>query len=122
MAKQIVRKTYKIDAAGKPLGRIATEAAIHLIGKDKPCFEPNIDNGDFVHIVNIDKVKFTGNKVEQKKYYRHSGYPGGLKETEMKTLVEKGMYPEIFIKTVDKMLPKNKFRTVRLKRITFEKK
>ena len=122
MAKQIVRKTYKIDAAGKPLGRIATEAAIHLIGKDKPSFEPNIDNGDFVHIVNIDKVKFTGNKVEQKKYYRHSGYPGGLKETEMKTLVEKGMYPEIFIKTVDKMLPKNKFRTVRLKRITFEKK
>lgn len=122
MAKQIIRKTYQIDAAGKSLGRIATEAAIHLIGKDKPGFEPNIDIGDFVHVKNIDKVKFTGNKVEQKKYYRHSTYPGGLKEIELKSLVEQRKYPDIFIKTVDKMLPKNKFRTARIKRITFGNK
>jgi large subunit ribosomal protein L13 len=119
MAEKITRQTHKIDATGRPLGRLATEVATLLIGKNKPSYEPQIDAGDFVHISNIDKVKLTGNKIEQKKYYSHSQYPGGLKEVPMKKYVEQGMYDEILKRSVDKMLPKNKFRTPRLKRITF---
>ncbi len=75
--------------------------------------------GDFVHVLNIDKVKSSGKKPEQKIYYRHSGYPGGLKETVLKQLLEKGEFDKVLKLSVDKMLPKNKFRTPRLKRITF---
>jgi len=119
MTKNIERKTHKLDAAGKPLGRLATDIAVLLQGKHKPEYEPEIDMGDFVHVLNIDKVKLSGKKPEQKIYYRHSGYPGGLKETVLKQLLEKGEFDKVLKLSVDKMLPKNKFRTPRLKRITF---
>jgi len=119
MPKTIERKTHKIDATGKALGRLATEISVLLQGKHKPSYEPRIDNGDFVHILNINKVKFTGKKVEQKDWKRHSAYPGGLKSLSMKELVEKGDYERILKLSVDKMLPKNKFRVERIKRITF---
>ena len=121
MAKKITRTTHKIDASDKPVSRLATDVAVLLQGKNKPEYEPNIDIGDFVHITNVEKVKFTGNKIEQKKYYSHSQYPGGLTVTPMKKYIESGNYQEIVLRSVDKMLPKNKFRTDRLKRITFGK-
>jgi len=76
----IERKLHKIDASGKAPGRLATQIAIILRGKNKPEFEPHIDAGDIVEISNADELKFTGKKIEQKKYHRYSGYPGGLKE------------------------------------------
>lgn len=121
MAKIIKRQTHKLDASGKSLGRLASETAILLIGKNKPDFEPNMDVGDFVHITNIDKVKFTGNKVNSVVYYSHSEYPGGLKELPLSKLLEEGKFEEIFKRTVNKMLPKNKLRIARLKRVTFGK-
>jgi len=121
MAKKITRTTQKINASGKAVGRLATDIAVLLQGKNKPGYEPNADIGDFVHIINIEKVKFSGNKVEDKKYYSHSGHPGGLIVTPMKKYVEAGDYESIVLKSVDKMLPKNKFRVPRLKRITFGK-
>jgi len=121
MAKKIERKTHKLDATGKPLGRLASEVAILLIGKNKPEFEPHMDVGDFVHITNVEKVKHTGNKIDSRIYYSHSMHPGGLRELPMKKLIEEGKFDDIFKRTVDKMLPKNKFRVTRLKRITFGK-
>jgi large subunit ribosomal protein L13 len=84
MAKpaDIERKWYIIDAAGRPLGRTATEAARILRGKHKPIFTPHIDTGDFVIIINAEQAVLTGNKLEKKKYYHHSGYPGGMKEVK----------------------------------------
>ena len=89
MAKpaDIERKWYIIDAAGRPLGRTATEAARILRGKHKPIFTPHIDTGDFVIIINAEQAVLTGNKLEKKKYYHHSGYPGGLKEIKYKDLM-----------------------------------
>ena len=91
MAKpaEIERKWWIIDAAGKPLGRVSTEAARILRGKHKPTFTPHIDTGDFVIIINADQALLTGNKLMQKKYYHHSGYPGGLKEVSYKDLMAK---------------------------------
>lgn len=121
MAKKITRKTHQIKAEGKTLGRLASEAAALLIGKHKVEFEPNADVGDFVHIVGPEKIKLTGNKINQKIYYRHSGYPGGLNKTKLSQLIEKGKFEEVIKMTIDKMLPKNKLRTARLKRLTFGK-
>ena len=121
MAKKIERKNHKIDATGKPLGRLASEVAILLIGKNKTEFEPHMDVGDFVHITNVDKIKHTGNKIDARIYYSHSMHPGGLRELPMKKLIEEGKFEDIFKRTVDKMLPKNKFRVTRQKRITFGK-
>ena len=89
MAKpqDIQRKWYVIDAAGKPLGRVAVKAADILRGKIKPSFTPNVDCGDFVIILNADKAVLTGNKLEQKYYRYHTGYVGGLKEIKYKTLM-----------------------------------
>jgi len=78
-AADIERRWHVIDASGKTLGRLATQIARLLMGKHKPIFSPNQDTGDFVVVINADKVHVTGNKAEQKLYYRHSGYPGGLK-------------------------------------------
>lgn len=91
MAKpaEIERKWWIIDAAGKPLGRVSTEAARILRGKHKPTFTPHIDTGDFVIIINAEQALLTGNKLQQKKYYHHSGYPGGLKEVSYKDLMAK---------------------------------
>ncbi len=101
------RKWYLIDAKGKVLGRVATEAARILRGKNKPTFTPHVDCGDFVVVVNAKYVKLTGRKWEQKKYYRHSGYIGGLKEVKASEMVKK--HPErLIVHAVKGMLPKNR--------------
>ena len=101
------RKWYVIDAENLPLGRVATKAANLLRGKHKVTFTPHVDCGDFVIIVNADKVKLTGNKLEQKMYYNHSGFPGGLRERNAKTMIEK--YPvEMVERAVKGMLPHNR--------------
>ena len=98
------RKWYVIDAAGKPLGRVATKAAHILRGKNKPTFTPHIDCGDYVIIINAGEVKLTGNKLNDKMYYNHSGFPGGLRERNAKTMIEK--YPvEMVERAVKGMLP-----------------
>ena len=98
------RKWYVIDAENLPLGRVATKAATVLRGKHKATFTPHIDCGDYVIIVNADKVKLTGNKLEDKMYYNHSGFPGGLRERNAKTMLEK--YPEEMVERAIKgMLP-----------------
>ena len=109
MAKpaEVEKKWWIIDAADKPLGRVSTEAARILRGKHKPIFTPNIDTGDFVIIINADKAILTGNKLDKKMYYHHSGYPGGLKERTFAELQAKK--PEFIIRhAVKGMLPHNK--------------
>ena len=102
--ENIERKWYIIDAEGKNLGRIATKAATILRGKHKPTYTPHVDCGDYVIIINAEKVNLTGNKLEDKMYYNHSGYPGGLRERNAKTLIER--YPEEMIeRAVKGMLP-----------------
>ena len=106
-AGEIERQWYVIDAAEQTLGRLSTRIADILRGKHKPIFTPHVDTGDFVIVINAKKVKLTGNKWDQKKYYRHSGYPGGLKETTYQKLLEKN--PELIIeKAVKGMIPHNK--------------
>ena len=108
MAKpaEIERKWYIIDAAGRPLGRTASEAARILRGKHKPIFTPHIDTGDFVIIINADQAILTGKKLDQKMYYHHSGYPDGLKEVKYKDLMAKK--PVLAVeKAVKGMLPHN---------------
>ncbi len=107
-AKTLQRKWYVIDAAGKPLGRVAVKAADLLRGKVKPEFTPHVDCGDFVVVLNAEKAVLTGNKLEKKYYQRHTGYIGGLKETQYSTLMKtrpelamelaiKGMVPDTTI-------------------------
>lgn len=104
--KEASRRWYSVDLNGRILGRTATRVADVLRGKHKPQFTPNLDLGDFVVVVNAEKVKLTGNKWEDKKYYRHSGYPGGIKEISAASLLVKK--PEmIFREAVRRMLPKN---------------
>lgn len=108
MAKpgEIKKKWYVLDAEGKVLGRLATEAARILRGKHRPTFTPNVDTGDHVIIINADKVVLTGGKLQKKKYIRHSGYPGGLKVTNYATLMNNR--PELAVrKAIVGMLPHN---------------
>ena len=84
----IERQWHIIDASGKTLGRLATQVASLLMGKHKPIFSPNQDTGDFVVVINAEKVRVTGNKVKQKVYYRHSGYPGGLKSITLEKMMQ----------------------------------
>ncbi len=101
----IDRKWYVVDAAGMPLGRLASEVAKVLRGKNKPIFTPFLDTGDFVVVVNAEKVKITGKKLDQKIYYNHSEYVGGMKETTLRELMAKK--PERVIELAVKgMLPK----------------
>jgi len=105
-AEQIQRKWYIVDAEGKPLGRLASEVAKILRGKNKPTFTPHVDTGDHVIVLNAEKVLLTGKKLEQKMYRYHTGFPGGLKEIKYKHLMEKR--PEKAIELAVKgMLPKN---------------
>jgi len=107
---------FVLDATDKPLGRLATRAARILIGKDKPTFTPYLDSGDHLVVINADKVKMTGNKVEQKVYYSHSGYPGGLKAVPAKRVRE--AKPEWVVReAIVGMLPKNKLRARRAKKL-----
>ncbi len=104
---EIEKKWWLIDAEGKILGRLATEVAVLLRGKRNPKFAHFIDCGDFVVVINAEKVNVTGKKLEQKKYYSHSGYPGGLKVKTLKELLEKKP-EEVIRKAVWGMIPKNK--------------
>ncbi|MCD6500843.1 50S ribosomal protein L13 [bacterium] len=113
------RDTYTIDATNKPLGRVASEVATLLRGKHKPEFVPYKDVGDFVLVKNIDKLKLTGKKLKQKMYYRHSGFPGGLKEISMEKLFRKSPQ-EVLKRAVWGMLPKNKLRSKMIKRLQFK--
>lgn len=109
MAKpaEIERKWYVVDAAGQTLGRLSSEVAAILRGKHKPIYTPHVDTGDFVIVINADKIVLTGNKLLQKKYRHHSGYPGGLKEIIYKDLLNKK--PEKAIEVAVKgMLPHNR--------------
>ncbi len=103
-AGEVEKKWYVVDAAGKPLGRVASQVASILRGKNKPEFTPNVDTGDFVIIINAEKVLLTGKKLDQKMMRHHSLYPGGLKETPYKVVLEKK--PEFaFHEAVRRMLP-----------------
>jgi large subunit ribosomal protein L13 len=105
--EDVEHKWYVIDAEGKTLGKVAALAASVLRGKNKPTYTPHVACGDNVIIINAEKVKLTGNKLEDKIYYNHSGYPGGLRERNAKTMVEK--YPvEMVERAVKGMLPKNR--------------
>lgn len=112
----MTRNVHKIDAAGKAVGRLASDIAILLRGKNKASFQPNQDEGDIVEISNVADMKITGKKLEQKVYYSHSNYPGGLKETSMKNLMAKNP-AEVLRKAVWNMLPKNKLRARMIKRL-----
>ncbi len=104
---EVERSWYVIDAEGQTLGRLASRIATVLRGKHKPIYSPSVDCGDFVIVINADKVQVTGNRMDQKTYYRHSGYPGGLTEISMRRQME--LYPTRVIEAaVRGMLPKNK--------------
>lgn len=113
------RKIHIIDATGQSLGRLAVKIANLLLGKHKRNFDPSKDMGDVVIVKNVEKMVFTGKKLEKKKYYWHSGYPGGLKERTLEELFKKD--PKKVLKmAVLGMLPKNKLRKKRIKRLKFE--
>jgi large subunit ribosomal protein L13 len=105
-----------MDASEVPLGRLSTKAAELLLGKGKPMFTHHIDCGDYVIVINADQLKVTGKKLEQKMYYRHSGYPGGLKESSLKAEMEKDS-TVVIKKAIRGMLPVNKLRPGRLVRL-----
>ncbi len=103
---EITREWYIADANGQNLGRLASRIANVLMGKHRPTFTPGIDSGDYVVVVNCEHIVVTGNKLEEKMYYHHSGYPGGLKETNLRNMLEK--HPDRVIRfAVKGMLPQN---------------
>ncbi|HIP43214.1 MAG TPA: 50S ribosomal protein L13 [Aquifex aeolicus] len=113
---EVERKWWVVDATGKTLGRLASEIAKILRGKHKPYYQPDVDCGDFVIVINAEKVRITGKKLEQKKYYWHSRYPGGLKERTLKWMLENK--PEEVIRlAVKRMLPKNRLGHRMLKKL-----
>jgi large subunit ribosomal protein L13 len=113
---EIEKKWYVVDAENKILGRLASEIANRLRGKHKPTFSAFIDNGDFIIVTNAEKIALTGNKLDDKKYYRHTGYMGGLKETSAKDLLVK--HPtDLIMHAVRGMLPKNKLGRAQLKKL-----
>lgn len=111
---------YTIDATNIALGRVATEIAMILMGKNTPDYVPNQDNDHRVIVKNVDKLAYSGKKLEQKVYHRYSGYPGGLKTTKLKDLAEKNPEKVLWM-AVRQMMPANKLRNERLKRLSFKK-
>ena len=103
--KEVKKNWYIINAENAAVGRLASYISKVLRGKNKPTFNPHIDNGDFVVVTNIDKIKFTGKKFKDKKYFKHTGYPGGIKETTPLILKEKNKTQEILKLAVKRMLP-----------------
>ena len=101
------RNWYVVDASGQTLGRLATQIADTLRGKRKPQFTPHVDTGDFVIVVNAEKIQVTGNKLDQKRYYRHSGYPGGLRSRTLREQLDRRP-TEVLRVAVKGMLPKNR--------------
>jgi large subunit ribosomal protein L13 len=104
---EITREWYLVDAEGKTLGRLATQIADTLRGKRKPQYTPHVDTGDFVIVVNAEKIKVTGNKLDQKRYYRHSGYPGGIRSRTLREQLDRRP-TEVLRVAVKGMLPKNR--------------
>ncbi|HEY8342379.1 MAG TPA: 50S ribosomal protein L13 [Calditerricola sp.] len=118
MAKkgEVERKWYVVDAAGQTLGRLASQVAAILRGKHKPQYTPHVDTGDFVIVINADKVVLTGKKLDKKIYYRHSGYPGGLKKTTARQMLE-NKPEEMIERAVWGMLPKNRLGRKLIKKL-----
>lgn len=114
--KEVERKWYVIDASTQTLGRLSSLIAQYLTGKRKPMYTPHIDCGDNVVVINSDKLVVTGDKKLKKTYYRHSGYPGGIKEAKLQDLLDKDSTKVIY-QAVQGMLPENKLRTNRMKRL-----
>ncbi len=114
--KEIKKDWYIVSAENKVLGRLATEIASRLRGKHKPTFSTFIDNGDFIIVTNAEKIQLTGNKWNDKKYYHHTGYMGGIKETTAKELLAKKP-TDLIYKAVKGMLPKNKLGRAQLKKL-----
>src|SRR5881398_4274944 len=113
---EIEREWYVVDAEGQTLGRLATRIADSLRGKDKPQYTPHVDTGDFVVVVNAEKIAVTGKKLDDKMYHRHSGYPGGLRSRPLRD--ELARRPtEVLRKAVKGMLPKNKLAAVQLRKL-----
>ncbi len=114
--KDIDRQWFVVDAQGQVLGRLASQIANRLRGKYKPEYSPHLDNGDFIVVINCEKVKVTGKKLEEKKYYRHSGYVGSLKETSLADLL--ATHPtRVITLAVRGMLPKNRLGRAMLKKL-----
>lgn len=114
--EEVERKWFVVDAEGKTLGRLASEIAQILRGKHKPIYTPHVDCGDYVIVVNADKVHVTGRKLDQKMYYRHSGYPGGLTEISLRRQLE--THPDrVITAAVKGMLPKNKLGRRMIKKL-----
>ena len=113
---EITREWYLVDAEGKTLGRLATQIADTLRGKRKPQYTPHVDTGDFVIVVNADKIQVTGNKLDQKRYYRHSGYPGGLRSRTLREQLERRP-TEVLRVAVKGMLPKNRLARQQLTKL-----
>jgi large subunit ribosomal protein L13 len=113
---EIARDWYVVDAEGKTLGRLATVIADRLRGKSKPQYTPHVDTGDFVVVVNAEKIAVTGRKLDQKKYYRHSGYPGGLRERTLREQLDRRP-TEVIRKAVKGMLPKNKLASQQITKL-----
>ncbi|MFN2168427.1 MAG: 50S ribosomal protein L13 [Anaerolineae bacterium] len=115
-AHEIQREWYVVDASGETLGRLASRIASVLRGKHKPIYTPHVDCGDFVIVVNADKVRVTGRKMDQKFYYRHSGYPGGLKQISLRDQLDR--HPDRVIRlAVRGMLPKNRLGRQMIKKL-----
>ena len=114
--EEVVRNWYEIDAEGKILGKLAAEIAVKLMGKHKVSYTPHVDGGDFVVVTNAEKIAVTGNKLLAKKYYRHSGYPGGLKTRSLEEMLAK-QPTEVIRKAVERMLPKNKLGSQMINRL-----
>jgi len=113
---EVNRKWLLVDASEAPLGRVATQIATYLTGKYKPSYTPHIDGGDYVVVINAEKAVVTGDKEKGKVYYRHSGFPGGIKDARLEEVREK--FPERIIEAAVKgMLPKNKLAAERMKRL-----
>jgi large subunit ribosomal protein L13 len=114
--QEMEKKWYLVDAQDRILGRLATQIAVRLRGKHKPIFTPHADTGDFIVVINADKITLKGSKLDQKYYYRHSGYMGGLKKTSARELLEKK--PEELLRIAVKgMLPKNSLGRRQLKKL-----
>ncbi len=117
LKKEEIKRSWRlIDAENKVLGRLASQTALILMGKDKPSYSPHLDAGDMVVVFNCEKIKLTGDKLKNKTYKSHSGYPGGFKEVPLSKMLKE--HPErVIIKAVSGMLPNNKLKKLRLKRL-----
>lgn len=113
---EVVHDWYIVDANGKTLGRLASEIASRLRGKHKPSYTPHVDTGDYIVVINADKVAVTGKKAEDKKYYRHTGYPGGIKETNFTKLLNRNP-EEVLHKAVKGMLPRGPLGYAMIKKL-----